>query len=518
MSDYGPKVEQPYTTNDDDDDLSMEESYLEDVSLHDEENRTTTKPPHETPSIITTTTTLASSSRSLGAGVPLQQQRRADWKAARAAAHHYQHHPMQPFGCLGVLLFVRGLHDAIRYCRYLEQEQLSQQQQQQQQSNDNNDETPPQVLSWKKFHHQQKQQQRRPYFTYALLTVCTLVLVASLIASGGFERGNAMLGPDSDTLQRFGALSSKRLLAPHSEWYRLVAAVFLHAGLVHWAANAIVVVVVGPMLERLHGSAVTGALFFASAVAANLAVALLSPFTVSMGCSGGVCAWFGVCVTEGLLHWPHLGNDNDNNNTKVKAAAWLVLEISALVAFGWFPWVDNVAHCFGLLFGACWAAVVVPTAGVSSFLLLPQRPRHRCLHQCLRGGAALLATCTTLFALWYLTIVMSFSGGGDMSILPCRHYCQTIISCAPWQYDTCGDPCHFALGGYQGSLVTVYDDNNSSSNGGSLLLTAQLDCPYGETADVVTRIDAIMDQDDGGMIDADASIDWTQLCRTYCDL
>lgn len=115
---------------------------------------------------------------------------------------------------------------------------------------------------------------------------------------------------------------------------------------------------IGPALERLHGSCKVGLVFFAAGGAANLLSAVYAHFSISVGASGGICAWIGFAVADYLIHWPllkvlHKAGAGVISFPFFKTKLWIAFEMLLMIIVGLLPWIDNFAHLGGLFFGMC---------------------------------------------------------------------------------------------------------------------------------------------------------------------
>lgn len=140
------------------------------------------------------------------------------------------------------------------------------------------------------------------------------------------------------TLVRFGALGG---LLGEIEPYRLLAAVFVHMGLLHVGMNMLVFVGLGRQLEAHFGSARFVVLFLCSGILGFVASQLwydISPPTA--GASGGVFGQIGALV--GILY--------ARRHPEWKRELTRQLIYAGLLALA-FP-VNNAAHLGGLAAGA----------------------------------------------------------------------------------------------------------------------------------------------------------------------
>jgi len=78
--------------------------------------------------------------------------------------------------------------------------------------------------------------------------------VAKLLRRFSFQplRENPFLGPSSSTLEKLGALDWKKVVQGNEKW-RLITAMWLHAGIIHLVMNMFDVIIFGIRLEQQFG-------------------------------------------------------------------------------------------------------------------------------------------------------------------------------------------------------------------------------------------------------------------------
>ncbi|CAN0430741.1 unnamed protein product, partial [Discosporangium mesarthrocarpum] len=95
----------------------------------------------------------------------------------------------------------------------------------------------------------------RVFFTPLMFLVCGLMLVWEFSLQD-FEAvplaENPAYGPSVETLLEAGAKRTD-LIVDEGEWYRLISAMFLHAGVVHYLFNMVGFLQIGFMVERVFG-------------------------------------------------------------------------------------------------------------------------------------------------------------------------------------------------------------------------------------------------------------------------
>jgi rhomboid protease GluP len=131
-----------------------------------------------------------------------------------------------------------------------------------------------------------------------------------------------------------------------SEPWRLVTATFLHAGFIHFAMNAWVLLQVGTVFELLFGSSRMLLLYTVSALGASLCTSVFIELQhVSVGASGAI---FGVAA--GLLVM--MGTIAARKPWASSLRAQIAIFATGSIVFGFFsPGVDNNAHLGGALTG-----------------------------------------------------------------------------------------------------------------------------------------------------------------------
>jgi membrane associated rhomboid family serine protease len=123
----------------------------------------------------------------------------------------------------------------------------------------------------------------------------TVTLLSAFVAVFGLEHHLALQEPGRGWTPGLGTLIAlggvSRNLVRVGEWYRLVTAPFLHAGITHLVANCVAFGLAGYALERLTGRVWMFCIFATGAIGGSIASILLNaPTTVSVGASGAIVA------------------------------------------------------------------------------------------------------------------------------------------------------------------------------------------------------------------------------------
>lgn len=232
----------------------------------------------------------------------------------------------------------------------------------------------------------------RIFFTVTLIVIQLSLLAAIGLAGGGFVLVNAAV------LERYGALVRALVWDKHEYW-RLLSAMFLHGGLVHFLLNATCLYFFGGPVEIALGRWRYLFLYFAAGLTGNLASLLWGEaLGVSVGSSGAI---FGIVVTylmieiRGPIHWTRV--------VRQPASRMLFFLIGIQLAMGLLlEQIDSMAHLGGTLTGAMlgyffvsrmpaaatrasrrWAALGIWIAAFAALVAMASRPATRADRQVL---------------------------------------------------------------------------------------------------------------------------------------
>jgi rhomboid protease GluP len=130
------------------------------------------------------------------------------------------------------------------------------------------------------------------------------------------------------------------------DYWRLVAAMFLHAGWLHVALNLWALYQLGSLYEAMFGSLRFTFIYFASGLAASIASALHVQ-GASVGASGAIFGILGAFIFS-ILRSPQWRHQRWARSLLNQLIFWAVLNL--IIGFT-VPMIDNYAHIGGLLTG-----------------------------------------------------------------------------------------------------------------------------------------------------------------------
>lgn len=137
---------------------------------------------------------------------------------------------------------------------------------------------------------------RTPWvFAVPLIAGAGIVVFMIIATSGGSLS-------DPNTLVAWGASVGPRTTG--GEWWRLVATLFVHGGLLHLLLNTAALVQTGMVLERLLGSIAVAVVYLAAGVASGLVQVAATPVDVSTGSAGAIAGLYGLLLASwGWTAW-----------------------------------------------------------------------------------------------------------------------------------------------------------------------------------------------------------------------
>lgn len=227
----------------------------------------------------------------------------------------------------------------------------------------------------------------KPIYTYILigcLIAVTLVQLNTETVASYFELG----------LQSARAAGLVKPLVWQGEWWRILTAATLHGIFpLHLYFNAQAFYGFGSLIEVLSNRAHVAIVFLLAVIGGGLLSLFFMPNITSIGASGGVMGLIGYLAVYGYRRKKQLPPD---------FLKTMLINIGFIAAFGLFAYqiVDNFGHLGGLLTGAVYGFIQVPTD-------LHENPRQVNAVTKLTGVLAVAAfILTSVFSILILTGIL----------------------------------------------------------------------------------------------------------------
>ena len=211
----------------------------------------------------------------------------------------------------------------------------------------------------------------RPYkFTIALLVANLFVFLLMWDSSGLSAAGLAQVFPKI-VLETYGAQLNYLINAPNRQWWRFITPMFVHINLVHIGMNMFSLLILGPFVEKLYGSAkfivfwvvtgIAGSVATYLALRPSLAHGILGSFIFkaedlpAAGASGALFGLVGVLFVFGIKYRHEL----PEGFKRVFGTGLLpIIFINLFIGFVGRSFIGNAAHLGGLFTGAALALLV----------------------------------------------------------------------------------------------------------------------------------------------------------------
>ena len=181
--------------------------------------------------------------------------------------------------------------------------------------------------------------------------VTTVLLIANIVMLGVSWLSFAAIGEGGGLTILWGLVGEPQvrlgmlypfLIFYRHEWWRLVTAMFLHAGLVHIGFNMMALMQFGPALEELYGSARYLFLYVATGVFGFLLSAVTGHF--SLGASGALLGLVGATLAI-------TSKRGGSYMRELRSRLITSVAILFVLGFSGFMAMDNMAHGGGLAAG-----------------------------------------------------------------------------------------------------------------------------------------------------------------------
>lgn len=211
----------------------------------------------------------------------------------------------------------------------------------------------------------------RPYkFTIALL-VANLFIFLLMWESSGLSAAVLREGFPDRVLIAYGAKLNYLIDPPYNQWWRFVTPMFVHINVLHLLMNMFSLLILGPFVEKLYGSAkfvvfwvvtgIAGTVGSYLAVQPELSKGLLGTFFFhkmdlpSAGASGALFGLIGILFVFGIKFRHEL----PEGFKRVFGTGMLpIIFINLFIGFIGRSFIGNTAHLSGLFAGAALALFV----------------------------------------------------------------------------------------------------------------------------------------------------------------
>jgi len=181
---------------------------------------------------------------------------------------------------------------------------------------------------------------KEKFLKYKILTLILIVinivvfLITALLSGSIFDI-------NSNILSDFGAKSN--ILIEQGQVWRLLTYAFLHSGLIHIACNMYSLYIIGPQIQQIFGTSKYLVIYTISCITSSLLSYLMSPYSISVGASGGIFGLMGALLAFAII-------DRHKIQKKYLSSLIQIIVINLVIGLS-IKNIDNFGHIGGLLGG-----------------------------------------------------------------------------------------------------------------------------------------------------------------------
>ena len=211
----------------------------------------------------------------------------------------------------------------------------------------------------------------RPYKFTIFLLIANLFVFLLMWESSGLSSEGLLQIFSPPVLEAYGAKLNSLIDAPNYQWWRFITPMFVHVNLLHLLINMYGLMMIGPFVEKLYGSAkfvvfwvltgIAGVVASYLTVRPELATSIFARFIfknrdeLSMGASGALFGLVGVLFVFGIKFRRELP---EGFKRAFGTGMLPIIFINLGIGFLGSGLFDNAAHLGGLLSGAALAVGV----------------------------------------------------------------------------------------------------------------------------------------------------------------
>jgi rhomboid protease GluP len=211
----------------------------------------------------------------------------------------------------------------------------------------------------------------RPYKFTIVFLVANLFVFLLMWESSGLSLRVLQQGFPDAVLVTYGAKLNYLINAPNNQWWRFITPMFVHIDMLHLLMNMFSLLILGPFVEKLYGSAkfvvfwvltgIAGAVGSYLALRPSLSRGVLGSFIFksadvpSAGASGALFGLVGILFVFGIKYRHEL----PEGFKRVFGTGMLpIIFINLFIGFVGRSFIGNAAHLAGLFAGAALALFV----------------------------------------------------------------------------------------------------------------------------------------------------------------
>jgi len=143
-------------------------------------------------------------------------------------------------------------------------------------------------------------------------------------------------------------------LIENGEIWRLLTCAFLHSGIIHIGCNMYSLYIIGPQIHQIYGAKKYLIIYIISCITSSLLSYLMSPYSISVGASGGIFGLMGALVAFAII-------ERHKIEKRYLASLLQIIIINLFIGLN-IKNIDNFGHIGGLLGGMLIGYIIYRTS------------------------------------------------------------------------------------------------------------------------------------------------------------
>ena len=235
-----------------------------------------------------------------------------------------------------------------------------------------------------------------------LISLAQIIFLMILLYNFGAVslENNPYLGPSVNILIKFGAKDAE-LIVSSKEYWRLITAIMLHAGLYHLIGNVTLQLLISGYLEHTWGISTFLSVYFTTGIVGYLCSCNLLYSSVSVGSSGSILGLLTSWLVDIAFSLHRMRNDGTINTVIMRNQyimfSSVMIAVATTLATSWNSGVDWASHTGGCIYGLIWGYVLFCEKQEKEFAVLPimngsldLAPAKKAIFLMTKFGAAIL--------------------------------------------------------------------------------------------------------------------------------
>lgn len=140
----------------------------------------------------------------------------------------------------------------------------------------------------------------------------------------------------------------------NGEVWRLLTCAFLHSGLIHIACNMYSLYIIGPQINQIYGAKKYFVIYIISCITSSFLSYLMSPYSISVGASGGIFGLMGALVAFAII-------ERHKIEKRYLSSLLQIIIINLFIGLS-IQNIDNFGHIGGLLGGFIIGYIIYKTS------------------------------------------------------------------------------------------------------------------------------------------------------------